>query len=249
MSTLAGKGHTGRGRSKETALTDNVRIVGRGLWTLNSHRGHKVRGETIRRMKGGEWRNWSPRHSKLAAAILRTKLDKTSLLPAEGSTIIYLGAGHGTTVSHLHDAICGAGNRLASSIIAVDISARCLRDLVKLAESRPGILPLMADARKPETISPWLAGRVDWLFQDVSQAGQVDFFIKAAQNFLSNGGTALLSLKSASERHAEGGAEEHYAAAAEALTVAGLMVEETIRLVGWEEQHAVLVVRAPTDWQ
>lgn len=239
----------GRARGRATTIQQNVCTIGRGLWTLNATPGTRVRGEGVRRIKKREWRNWSPRHSKLAAAILRTKGEKSDLLPQPGSEILYLGAGHGTTISHLHDILCGSENALGTSIVSVDISARCIRDLVKLADSRRGILPVMGDARRPETLSPWLSGRVNWLFQDVSQAGQTDFFLDATRHFLANGGLALLSLKSASERHAAGGAEEHYAAAAATLEAAGLIVEQTIRLTGWEEQHAVIVVRAPDDWQ
>jgi fibrillarin-like rRNA methylase len=124
-----------------------------------------------------------------------------------------------------------------------------LRDLIRLAKVRPGLLPVLADARKPETLSPWLPNRVPWLFQDVSQAGQVDLFLGAAKNFLAPNGLALLSLKSASERISAGGAEEQYAAAAAALSDAGLDVLEVIELTGWEEQHALITGRAPSDWQ
>jgi fibrillarin-like rRNA methylase len=130
----------------------------------------------------------------------------------------------------------------------VDVAPRCIRDLVSLAKKRPGILPLLADARHPDTLRPWLNGRVNWLFQDVSQAGQVVFFVNAAKQFLAPNGLALLSLKSASERNAEGGAEEHYANAAAAMQEAGLEVVETIRLKGWEEKHALIVGYAPENW-
>ncbi|NBQ26054.1 MAG: hypothetical protein EBU26_17690, partial [Verrucomicrobia bacterium] len=43
---------------------------------------------------------------------------------------VYLGASSGSTVSHLHDHICGAGNHHDGKIIAVDISSRMMRDLV-----------------------------------------------------------------------------------------------------------------------
>jgi fibrillarin-like rRNA methylase len=199
-------------------------------------------------MEGDEWRNWSPRHSKLAAGILRTK-QESSLLPFQGSQALYLGAGHGTTISHIHDHMCGVENEMGGSIVAVDVSPRCIRDLISLAKKRPGILPLLADARKPESLRPWLNGRVDWLFQDVSQAGQVDFFLDACEHFLAAEGIALLSLKSASERAVSGGSEEHYSNAAKAMEEVGLEVLEVIRLKGWEEQHALIIGCAPHDWK
>jgi len=144
--------------------------------------------------------------------------------------------------------MCGEMNYLGGSIISVDVAPRCIRDLVSLAKKRPGILPVLADARQPDTLRPWLNGRVDWLFQDVSQSGQVDFFLKAAENFLSPNGVALLSLKSASEPNVEGGSEEHYAAAVDAMVASGLEVIEVIRLKGWEDQHALIVGKAPEMW-
>ncbi len=237
-----------KSHGKTDELSENVLTQGRGLWTRNAVPGVRVRGEGLRRIRGAEWRNWSPRHSKLAAGILRTKDDRTSLLPAPGSQVLYLGAGHGTTISHLHDHMCGEGNYLGGSIISVDVAPRCIRDLVLLAKKRPGILPVLADARQPDTLRPWLNARVDWLFQDVSQAGQVGFFLSAAENFLCSNGIALLSLKSASEPNVEGGSEEHYASAVDALIKSGLQVVEVIRLKGWEDQHALIVSIAPEKW-
>ena len=237
-----------RSHGKTDELSENVLTQGRGLWTRNAVPGVRVRGEGLRRIRGSEWRSWSPSHSKLGAGILRTKAERASLLPKLGSQVLYLGAGHGTTISHIHDHMCGEMNYLGGSIISVDVAPRCIRDLVSLAKKRPGILPVLADARQPDTLRPWLNGRVDWLFQDVSQAGQVDFFLKAAENFLSPNGVALLSLKSASEPNVEGGSEEHYAAAADAMVASGLEVIEVIRLKGWEDQHALIVGKAPEMW-
>lgn len=239
-------GHRSHGKTDE--LSENVLTQGRGLWTRNAVPGVRVRGEGLRRIRGAEWRSWSPRHSKLGAGILRTKAERASLLPKLGSQVLYLGAGHGTTISYLHDHMCGEGNYLGGSIISVDVAPRCIRDLVSLAKKRPGILPVLADARQPDTLRPWLNGRVDWLFQDVSQSGQVDFFLTAARNFLSPSGQALLSLKSASEPNVEGGSEEHYAAAVDAMVASGIEVIEVIRLKGWEDQHALIVGKAPRKW-
>jgi len=237
-----------KSHGKTDELSENVLTQGRGLWTRNAVPGVRVRGEGLRRIRGEEWRSWSPRHSKLGAGILRTKSERPSLLPKMGSQVLYLGAGHGTTISHLHDHMCGEGNYLGGSIISVDVAPRCIRDLVSLAKKRPGILPVLADARQPDTLRPWLNGRVDWLFQDVSQAGQVDFFLSAAVNFLSPNGVSLLSLKSASEPNVEGGSEQHYAAAVDAMVESGFEVLEVIRLKGWEDQHALIVGKSPSKW-
>ena len=110
---------------------------------------------------------------------------------------------------------------------------------------------MLADARHHEAIAPFLPARVRWLFQDVSQAGQVDMHIAAAQRFLAPNGLSLLSLKSASERSEHGGRgvpRDHYDHARAALTDAGAAVLEVIELTGWEEQHALIVSRMPGEW-
>ena len=143
--------------------------------------------------------------SKLGAAISRARQTQYELLPDEGDTCLYLGAGHGTSISHLHDHVCGGENEKGGRIIAVDLSPRCLRDLVHLATLRPGLVPVLGDARKQSAWGVMVANKVDWLLQDVSQAGQADIFIKAVKRFLKDGGKGLLSLKAASERFSDKG--------------------------------------------
>ena len=43
------------------------------------------------------------------------------LIPNSGDDILYLGAGHGTTISHLHDVICGPNNLHSGRIVGVMI--------------------------------------------------------------------------------------------------------------------------------
>ena len=76
------------------------------------------------------------------AAMIRTKRNPALLLPIEGDTILYLGAGHGTSVSHLHDHLCGQDNHQGGRLVCVDLATRCLRDLTHLAKYRPGLIPV-----------------------------------------------------------------------------------------------------------
>ena len=241
-----------QGRSaKVPDLSWAVRTEGRSLWSLNAVPGVAVRGERLKRRRGKEWRQWSPRRSKLGAGLLRSKGDKRILLPEPGATALYLGAGHGTTISHLHDHLCGEQNEHGGCIVAVDISPRCMRDLVRLAHVRPGLLPVLADARDLQAFAPYLPARVPWLFQDVSQAGQVDMHIAAARRYLAPLGISLLSLKSASERSGGGGSStprDHYEHARAALIDVGAEVLEVIELTGLEEKHALIVSRMPESW-
>lgn len=223
-------------------VSETVLLEGRNVWTVNANPGVAVRGESLRKFRGVEHRRWDPNRSKLGAGLLRTRNDPTLLLPNAGSTVLYLGAGHGTTISHLHDHLCGAKNRFGGRLVAVDLAPRCLRDLTYLAEHRPGLVPVLGDARKFDAWGVLIPSRVDWLFQDVAQAGQVEIFLSAVRRFLSKDGIGLLSLKAASERHNDGGDEDIFAAAIAQLSSEVELLEH-INLTGFEDQHALFVVR------
>ena len=199
-------------------LSDSVLMEGRNIWTVNANPGVAIRGERLRKFRGVEHRRWDPNRSKLSAGILRTRKDPSDLLPLPGSTVLYLGAGHGTTISHLHDHLCGSSNQYRGRLVAVDLAPRCLRDLTHLAEHRPGLVPVLGDARKFEAWGVLVPARVDWLFQDVAQAGQVRIFLSAVRRFLSKDGIGLLSLKAASERHQDGGDQDIFDSAIQQLS-------------------------------
>jgi fibrillarin-like rRNA methylase len=174
---------------------------------------------------------------------MRTAREKSYLLPEEGTTVLYLGAGHGTSISHLYDHLCGQENELGGRLVAVDLASRCLRDLTHLAKTRPGLVPILGDARKHSAWGVLVPRRVNWLFQDVAQSGQVDIFIGACKRFLNIDGTALLSLKAASERWTGEGEEALFASVEEKLRSSGFEIEESIELTGYEDNHVLFVAR------
>lgn len=223
-------------------LSDSVLLEGRNVWTVNANPGVAIRGESLRKFRGVEHRRWDPNRSKLGAGLLRTRNEPSQLLPQPGSTVLYLGAGHGTTISHLHDHLCGSKNRFGGRLVAVDLAPRCLRDLTHLAEHRPGLVPVLGDARKFDAWGVLIPSRVNWLFQDVAQAGQVEIFLSAVRRFLSKDGIGLLSLKAASERHSEGGDEDIFAKAIAQLSSEVELLEH-INLTGFEDQHALFIIR------
>ena len=223
-------------------LSNSVLLEGRNVWTVNANPGVAIRGESLRKFRGIEHRRWDPNRSKLGAGLLRTRNEPSQLLPHPGSTVLYLGAGHGTTISHLHDHLCGSKNRFGGRLVAVDLAPRCLRDLTHLAEHRPGLVPVLGDARKFDAWGVLIPSRVNWLFQDVAQAGQVEIFLSAVRRFLSKDGIGLLSLKAASERHSEGGDEDIFAKAIAQLSSEVELLEH-INLTGFEDQHALFVIR------
>lgn len=216
---------------------------GRTLWTLNAVPKKAVYGESLRNFSGTEFRRWDPTRSKLGAALVRTRRAPELLLPEEGTTVLYLGAGHGTSISHLHDHLCGAENDLSGRLVAVDLAPRCLRELTHMAKSRPGLVPVLGDARKHAAWGVLLPRKVNWLFQDVAQAGQVDIFIAACRRFLERNGTGLLSLKAASERWTGEGEEALFTSVEQTLESSGFEVEERIELAGYEDNHVLFAVR------
>ena len=232
--------------NKSKQILWGVKKEGRTLWTRNAVKGISVRGERRKRDGRIEWRRWDPTRSKVAAAILRTRVEPSSLLPTPGSTCLYLGASSGGTVSHIHDFVCGADNHHSGQLVAVEISPRMVRDLVKLADKRPGIVPVLGDARKPEQIAAFIRGKANWIHQDLSIADQAETFVRIATSFLAPGGIGLLSLKAASERSSEGDDDSRFQKAERILMDSDLVLEERIDLTGLEEQHVVFTCSSRT---
>ena len=225
--------------NKSKQIVWGVRKEGRSLWTRNAVKGISVRGEKRKRDGRIEWRRWEPTRSKVAAAILRTRVEPSSLLPTPGSTCLYLGASSGGTVSHIHDFVCGADTHHGGQLVAVEISPRMVRDLVNLSDSRPGIVPVLGDARKPEQVAPFIREKASWIHQDLSIADQAETFVKMATSFLAPDGIGLLSLKAASERSSEGDDNSRFQKAEQILRDSDLVFQERMDLKGLEEQHVV----------
>ncbi len=158
------------------------------LLTKNLVKGTAVYGEKLIRMGNAEYRVWDPERSKLAAGIFKG-LNELTL--TKNSTILYLGAATGTTVSHLSDIV------VDGFIFAVEFSPFVMYNLVLLAEKRKNILPILADANKPEQYYN-ISLASDLILQDVAQPNQVDIFLKNVKIFLKTNGQALLSVKARS---------------------------------------------------
>ena len=197
-------------------------------------------GKERRKREGRiEWRRWDHTRSKVAAALMRTNSDPSSLLPQTSSTCLYLGASTGTTVSHIHDIVCGSQNHHNGQVVAVEISPRMVRDLASLSEFRIGLVPVLGDARKPLEIAPFIREKADWMHQDLSIADQAETFVRMATVFLKTGGVGLLSLKAASERSVDGDDQSRFDKAEGILLDSTLDLKERIDLSGLEEKHVV----------
>ena len=221
--------------------TNRILIRSQSLWTMNAVPRRRVYGESLKHIRGKEYRRWDPHRSKIAAGLLRTTRRPEDLLPKEGASVLYLGAGHGTTISHIHDIVCGKGNTSQGRIIGVDISPRCIRDLLTLSRLRPGFLPVLGDARKKKWTT-YLHRKVDWLFQDVSQSGQIDIFLDVCRQHLDDDGIGIFSFKMASERWTHEETVKRVSGIEMRINESGLNLLETIDLHGFEDQHHLFIV-------
>lgn len=184
----------------------------------------------------GRERNWDPYHSKASAAIING-LKNFPVKP--DAKILYLGIADGNTASHFSDIIGENG-----VIIGVDISASPFKKLLVLCDERKNIMPVLADANKPEEYAEYVEeiGRVDVVYQDLAQKTQADILIKNARLFLKKNGFAVYMVKALSidvtERPSVTFAKE-----IEKLEKAGLGVLERISLEPFEKGHACLLCR------
>ncbi len=113
--------------------------------------------------ENNEPRIWDPFHSKLAAFIL-----KGGELDLDGITnVLYLGGGHGTTVSHLSDLLP------VTHFYVVEFGPS-MGDILVLSRNRENIYPIMEDARCPSNYAWIMNGiQIDMLYQDIAQKDQV----------------------------------------------------------------------------
>ena len=76
------------------------------------------------------------------------------------------------------------------------LAPRTVRDLLFVCEERKNMMPLLANANKPETYRNRIT-EVDVIYQDIAQKNQVDIFLKNLE-FLKPRGYALLAIKARS---------------------------------------------------
>lgn len=146
-----------------------------------------VYGETFIEKDGTKYRNWQPSRSKAGAAAMKG----FDLGLEQDFDVLYLGAASGTTVSHFSDIL------EEGFVFGVEYSDTTARDLVKIAEQRENIGPILDNARQPENYQD-LVPEVDLVFQDISQSDQAEIFIKNCEKFLKEDGIGLLAVKARS---------------------------------------------------
>lgn len=178
------------------------------------------------------YRLWDPFRSKLAVLLLKLQGRRdVGLFP--DSKVLYLGAATGTTVSHVSD-------MLQDGIVyAVEFSPRAMRDLLRLAERRRNIVPILADAARPELYSS-LVEPVDMIYQDVAQRNQAEIAARNARRYLRPGGTLVLMLKT---RSIDVTASPKDVCATEIGGLKGLEILEVFDLLPFHQDHFALVAK------
>ncbi len=217
----------------EAAGWPGVYRRGKELFTQNLVPGRRVYGEELFHEGEVEYRHWDPWRSKLAAYLLKSRPGK--FLEGVG-TVLYLGGAHGTTVSHLSDALP------AARIFVVEKSPTTFAPLLALARERPNVLPLLADAQLPERYAADV-GVVDLLYQDVAQRDQAKVYRENATACLRGGGDGLLMLKVRSVTQSRP-ARAVLGEARRELEGAGLSLRESVDLGPFSRDHLALRLSA-----
>jgi len=213
---------------------ERVYREGRDLYTVNRDPGTKVYGEALSTVDGVEYRAWDPFRSKLAAFLLKGA--PADVLGRPPRTVLYLGAAHGTTVSHLSDLWPEA------TLFAIEKSPTSFARLLALARQRHGLVPILADAQLPERYQADV-GAVELLYQDIAQRNQAGIFVENARACLSPRGRGILMLKVRSVTQQRPTATV-VREARSALSAARLAVAYETALTPFSREHAALAVVA-----
>lgn len=174
------------------------------------------------------FRVWNPYRSKLAAYYY---LGGDLEIEPE-MRVLYLGAAHGTTVSHVAD--------YSEITYAVENAYAPMRDLIAVASRRKNIIPIFADATLPLFYAP-LVESVDMLFQDVAHPDQPGIAMKNSM-FIRPEGHALIVIKARSvdvSRNPGDIVDE----ACRVLDDSPLAVRKVIWLEPYHHDHAMLVCK------
>ena len=208
----------------------NVKWIEGKPYTRNLMPGESVYWEVLRKINGIDYRYWDPKRSKLAAFLVCG--GKTFPFGAKTS-VLYLGAANGTTVSHVSDIV------IQGRVFAVEVAKNPFRELLAIAEKRNNIIPILEDANHPE-VDERVVGQVDIMYQDISQRNQAEIFIRNSR-MLKSGGTGYLMVKARCTDVSASPAQTFQASRKE-LESAGFKILEMVKLEPHEKDHAAIVV-------
>lgn len=200
----------------------------KSLYTLSMNPDVRVYGERLVCLDGNEYREWSPRRSKLSAYLA---LDGDCFPFTENSKVLYLGASGGTTASHVAD-ICHGG-----SVVCVEFSPRMFRDLVTVCEGRKNMIPILGDATRPEDYM-FVSEGTDIVYQDVAQKGQARI---VSDNVRRSGAKyGIVAIKSRSE-DVTASPKEIFRESESYLRKEGYRILDNRSLEPFEKDHSMIV--------
>ncbi len=209
----------------------NIYSNGKNIYTKNFTPSFQVYNEKLVKQNNIEYREWNPKRSKLAAMILKG----CKKLPIkENSKILYLGAGSGTTASHISD-IAEKG-----IIYCVEFSNRSFLKLIKVCEKRGNMIPLLYDANYIERYQN-IVKDVDIVYQDIAQKNQTRIFLKNLI-FLKNGGYGIFMVKARSI-DVTLDPKIIYKKIIKELKKENLQVIESLALDPYEKDHMAIIVK------
>ena len=201
------------------------------ILTKNLAPGQRVYGEELHTVDGGEYRVWDPSRSKLGAYIMK---GGKHFPFAPDANILYLGAANGTTTSHVSDIVS------RGVVVAVEFSPRSFRDLLRTSGPRENLMPILADAWRPELYDRYL-GKIDVMFQDIAQRQQAQIFAKNINRFKPAWAMIAVKARSVDVTAHPRDVYEDVSRMVEELT--GYDAIETVDLGPYERDHAAVVFR------
>jgi fibrillarin-like pre-rRNA processing protein len=148
--------------------------------------------------------------------------------------VLYLGAANGTTVSHVADYV--------EVVYAVEFAPRPMQDLLEVSRRRRNVIPIMADAARPERYAP-VVEAVDLIYQDVAQPEQAAIALRNC-SFLKAGGILVIMLKTRSVNVRKEPAEV-FQDTLDTLASAKLIVQESVWLAPYHHDHAAIICTKP----
>lgn len=199
------------------------------LFTKSNHTDF---GEQLIERDGITWRPWEAKRSKLAAGIVK-RMSQAGF--REGDTVLYLGASHGYTPTFVADIIGEKG-----TVFCLDFSANVVRDLLKKCKARTNMIPVLADAKHPESYS-FRVTAADVVYMDIAQRDQVHIFVQNCKHYLKEDGFGILALKARSvdmTRHPKDVFKDAYKELEESMKVVDYR-----ELDPFERDHAIFVVK------
>ena len=213
--------------------TNGTVFIDRGrLYTRSFDPGRRVYSERLVNVGGIEYREWNPSRSKLSAYL---SVGGQAYPLRSDSTVLYLGAANGTTVSHVSDIVSDG------TVYAVEFSPRSFRDLVRMSESRKNVNPILADATNPSEYS-FAVGKVDVVYSDVAQKNQADILADNMDMYGARYG--ILCIKARSEDVAAR-PEEVFESSRRRLIERGLRICEMRSIEPYEKDHVIIVAERP----